>query len=144
MLTKARRSSAQYNPTSTLLRQRFVAAVALLLWSFAGLGSNRFQSAYATPAIRTRASVSHVTLAPAWQGCAYHCATDTAVFQVWQPKKGTPDRFIAQAIGKWRTMEGEFELLPLMGQSSRGLWSVETQLTDAGGELYTDLVCTTA
>jgi hypothetical protein len=35
------------------------------------------------------------------------------------------------------------ELLILLGRSSQGLWSVETQYTDAGAELYADLVCTT-
>jgi hypothetical protein len=85
-------------------------------------------------------------------GCACHCATDTVAFQVWQHKDGAPDRFAAKAIGRWfnrmtpRSETESFsktELLILMGKSGKGIWSIETQMTDGGAEIYADLVCTT-
>jgi hypothetical protein len=89
---------------------------------------------------------------PDSQGCACHCETDTVAFQVWQYKDGAPDRFAAKAIGRWfnrltpRSETESFskiELLILMGKSGKGIWSIETQKTDAGAEIYADLVCTT-
>jgi hypothetical protein len=92
------------------------------------------------------------------QGCACNCTPDTAVFRVWQRKDGPADRFAANAIRSWFDRMGadetlrtngtseafsKTELLILLGRSTQGIWSVETQYTDAGGEVYTDLVCTT-
>ena len=73
------------------------------------------------------------------QGCACHCATDTAVLRVWQTKDGPPDRFAAKAIRRWFDRMGthsnteafsKTELLILLGRSSQGIWSVETQYSD--------------
>ncbi len=86
-------------------------------------------------------------------GCACHCATDTAAFQVWQQKHGPPDSFAAKAVGMWfnriltpRTTGQMFtktELLILLGRSAKGIWCVEAQMTDNEGAIYADLVCTT-
>jgi hypothetical protein len=83
--------------------------------------------------------------------CACHCETDMASFQVWQAKDGPPDRFVAKAIRRWfnriitdsNTQPfSKTEHLLLLGRSGKGNWSVESQLTDAEGAVYTNLVCT--
>lgn len=89
---------------------------------------------------------------PDSRGCACHCETNTAALRVWQQKDGPPDRFAAKAIGRWfdrRIPRSETEpvskteLLILMGKSGKGIWSIETMISDAGGEIFADLVCTT-
>lgn len=93
---------------------------------------------------------------PRGGGCACHCETDTASFRVWQQKDGAADLFAAKTISKtiyrpisempprgsgmWQTRS---ELLILLGRSAKGIWTVETQVTDNEGAIYTDLVCTT-
>jgi len=83
--------------------------------------------------------------------CACHCETDMASFQVWQAKDGPPDRFAAKAIRRWfnrMTTDSntqpfsKTEHLLLLGRSGKGNWSVESQLTDGEGVVYTNLVCT--
>ena len=82
-------------------------------------------------------------------GCACHCETDTASFRVWQQKDGPPDRFASKIISKTidrpiTDMSSKTELLILLGRSAKGLWTVETQVPDNEGTIYTDLVCTTS
>lgn len=87
---------------------------------------------------------------PDSRGCACHCDTDTATFRVWHQKDGPPDRFAARTIGRWfnrlksnTDALSKTELLILLGRSAKGIWSLETQETDAGAEIHTDLVCVT-
>ncbi|MEN3335254.1 MAG: hypothetical protein V7641_4619 [Blastocatellia bacterium] len=86
------------------------------------------------------------------QGCACHCDPDTATVRIWQQKDGQPDRFVARAMARWLNRidtdiptraYARTELLILLGKSAKGVWSVETQKTDAGAEIYSNLVCTT-
>jgi hypothetical protein len=96
------------------------------------------------------------------QGCACHCATDTAVLRVWQPKHGPADQFAVNAIRRWfKELTKPFpdsgassplpydwriarsELLILLGRSVKGAWSMEAQRTDNEGAIYADLVRTT-
>ena len=77
----------------------------------------------------------------AQRGCACHCAPDQVTFRVWQQKYGPPDRFAAQAIREW--FNNKTEHLILLGQSAKGMWSLETQETDTEGAIYSNLVCTT-
>jgi hypothetical protein len=89
---------------------------------------------------------THGKSIPLRQAC--HCATDTAIVQVWKTRYGTPDRFVASAVNRWARniltsqFIGKTEQLILLGKSLKGVWSVESQFTDGGGELYTYLICT--
>jgi len=94
-------------------------------------------------------------------GCACHCDTSTASLRIWQQKDGPADRFAVRAIGRWFYAREKFtrhpppsppsgpgqfareELLVLLGLNTEGVWALELLVTDAGGETYIDLVCTT-
>ena len=101
-------------------------------------------SAYPSLLQKSRQGITN----PRGGGCACHCDTDTASFRAWQQKDGPADLFAAKIISKTidrplTTMSSRTELFILLGRSAKGIWTLETQVPDNEGSIYTDLVCIT-